>query len=193
VKTVIKKILFAFFWIAFVLFMFVVPAAAINAWVEEPLVRFWLLFLSFAVSLGLWSWISKFLIAAASQIYGFDKLEFGRFELQIRTIDKEKGLSRITAVLFLCISALSLVYCFAILYGLIAVIDSGAFNVGNVSLVSAVYFSFLVMSNSLAGDILPVSDLARFLVVVEMVLGAFYAVFFFSFVATFIRDNDLRN
>ena len=162
---------------------------AINGWIADVFTRALLLALSLAVALGLWSFISQSLLAAASGLYGFDRLRIGRVVIKIKRNRKAKNRIKVDTVLLLFLSVIALVYSFAILYGLVAVVDRSAFSSDPLSFVSALYFSALAITNSLQDGFLPTSDTARLLTIIEMALGMLYALFFFSYLAAFIRER----
>jgi hypothetical protein len=59
----------------------------------------------------------------------------------------------------------------------------------NESFFSWVYFSIVTMATVGFGEVVPLSDWARALVSAEIILGVAYQVFFFSIVASFVRER----
>lgn len=177
-------------WALLLIFMMLIaPPIAINGLDISPLFRAILFMLSLVASFGLWSFISRFLLIAASGMYGFKKLRIGRLSLEVSRNRKARTRIKRDAVSFLFLSVILLIYSFSILYGLISVLDNNAFNSGQLSFVSALYFSFLAITNSFQEDILPISDTVRLLTIIEMAFGMFYALFFFSYLALFVREG----
>lgn len=180
------KVLLVFFVL---LTLIVVPPVAINGSVTHIHVRATLLMVSLALAIGIWSVVSQSLLVAASGLYKFETLRVGRLVIKLEWNRTAKKRINIITVLMLFLSATTLVYSFAILYGLIALLDSSAFSANLGSFISALYFSVLAITNSLQEGFLPVSDTARLLTIIEMALGMLYALFFFSYLAAFIREG----
>jgi len=72
---------------------------------------------------------------------------------------------------------------FALLYTILSRLDPGAFNVGELDLPSAIYFSVTTITTVGFGDIAAVHPLVRLLVVGEIAVGLAYAVFVFATLA----------
>jgi hypothetical protein len=87
------------------------------------------------------------------------------------------------AVFFCVLSYFWSVYGFAIAYTYISRSDPKSFNVGELGLFDATYFSFTTAATVGYGDIVPISMVARMLVMLEIALGLMYVVFFFSVIA----------
>lgn len=85
---------------------------------------------------------------------------------------------------------LATVVFFALFYCVISQVDpSGAFNPSRaLNIWEGLYFSFITASTVGFGDFAPVSFLARFVTVFEIVVSVACAVFFFSIVASAIRE-----
>jgi hypothetical protein len=184
---IIGYTVFALFLIS-VLFVF--PVVSINGYfIEQEKYRVYFLIASMTTSIALWSAISQSLFVAASEIYGFSEFTLGRLSIKVKKNDPSKNISKRFSVVLLLLSVALSVHWFAIIYGVISVLEASSFNAGSLSFSSSLYFSFLAMTNSLNGDILPASDTARLLTVIQMISGMFYAVFFFSILASFIREG----
>ena len=81
---------------------------------------------------------------------------------------------------------------FALFYWVLEQIGPGAFAAaGNFSRVSAIYFSFVTLATLGYGDIIPRSDVARGLAIVEGVGGQlFLAVLVARLVSLYVRGKD---
>lgn len=80
------------------------------------------------------------------------------------------------------------VYGFAIAYTFLSMANTKSFNVGALGIFDATYFSLTTAATVGYGDIVPISAAARSLVMAEIVLDLVYVVFFFSVLASAVRD-----
>lgn len=80
-------------------------------------------------------------------------------------------------------SYLLVVFEFALVFTIISRLDTGAFNVGELDLPSAIYFSVTTIATVGFGDIAAVHPLVRLLVVGEIAVGLAYAAFVFATLA----------
>lgn len=81
------------------------------------------------------------------------------------------------------ISYVLVVFEFALVYTILSRLDPGAFNVGELDLPSAIYFSATTIATVGFGDIAAVQPLVRLLVVGEIVIGLAYVAFVFAMLA----------
>ena len=134
-------------------------AVMIVLWLGRPL-TLWLHHRTLSViTFGIWTLIG--LTAAAAAL---------RYAIRARTVDAEHVYAALSAYL------LAGLY-FGLLYWALEQLTSGAFTVsGNFSRTTAVYFSFVTLATLGYGDIVPRTDVARSLAVVEAVGGQLFLV-----------------
>jgi hypothetical protein len=87
------------------------------------------------------------------------------------------------------LSYLVALYGFAVAYAFVSRANPGAFTGKRLDLLSAVYFSVVTAATVGYGDIAPVSEAARMLVVAEILCSLIYGIFFFSVLAGGIRER----
>lgn len=139
---------------------------------------------------SLWLLLAILAIDSAAYIYGFKRpifvtsargLRLGRAEPRIRT---PKG-----AVLCSLASYGLTVYCFAVAVSYLSYRDTRAYSEGVLDLSTSLYFSVVTAATVGYGDIYPLSRVARWLAVAEIVTSFLYAVFIFSLVASVVREK----
>ena len=72
---------------------------------------------------------------------------------------------------------------FAVIFLVLSSRDSSAFSKGRINIFSALYFSFLTATTVGCGDPVPISGLARFFAVMEVLFGLFFLSSIFSVIA----------
>jgi hypothetical protein len=82
------------------------------------------------------------------------------------------------------------VYGFAIGYVFLSNFRPASFNVGKLKMFSGLYFSLTTIATVGYGDIVPITTLARLLVMCEICTGMLYAIFIFSIIASFVRERS---
>jgi Trk-type K+ transport system membrane component len=82
------------------------------------------------------------------------------------------------------------VYGYALLYKFIAMNYPDMFSPKPFDLVTAIYFSVVTIATVGYGDVLPLKTATKFLVSTEILVGVAYAVFFFSIIASFMREPN---
>ncbi len=100
-----------------------------------------------------------------------------------------KKLDTKSLVFLVVISYIIQIYSFAVLYSYLSNIDINAFNVGHLDFFNAFYFSLIIASTVGFGDIVPVTSMARFFVMVEIMVSLAYFVFIFSVIGSVIREK----
>jgi len=127
-----------------------------------------------AMTLGLWTLIAMFAAAAAL-----------RFAMRARSVDLEHLYAALSAYLLAGIF-------FGIFYWVLEQIAPRTFAAaGDFSRMSAIYFSFVTLATLGYGDIVPRTDVARGLAIVEGVSGQlFLAVMVARLVSLYSRGNE---
>jgi voltage-gated potassium channel Kch len=150
----------------FVVMFIVWLARPVIAWLDLPVLS--------VTTLGIWTVIG--LLAAAAAL---------RFAMRATKVDLEHLYAALSAYLLAGIF-------FALFYWVLEQIGPGAFAAaGNFSRVSAIYFSFVTLATLGYGDIIPRSDVARGLAIVEGVGGQlFLAVLVARLVSLYGRGKD---
>lgn len=147
--------------------MVLLVARLATVWLDHPALS--------AIALGTWTVVA--LVAAASAL---------RFAMRSRAVDAEHLYAALSAYLLVGIS-LGLFY-----WDLEQLWPSTfATATGEFSRTSGVYFSFVTLATLGYGDIVPRSDVARGLAVVEGIGGQlFLAVLVARLVSSYVRDKD---
>lgn len=127
---------------------FVALARPVAAWFGYPILS--------AIALGTWTLIGMFAAAAAL-----------RFAMRAVKVDGEHLFAALSAYL------LAGIY-FALLYWVLEQIHPGTFVASNFSRSGAIYFSFVTLATLGYGDIVPRTDVARALAILEAVGGQLF-------------------
>jgi hypothetical protein len=132
---------------------------------------------------------------SAAQLYGLKRKIIGSLLLgSIVTKEsasvKWKRQWRVASVPLCLLSYAFTIYSFAVAYLYVSHSDPSAFNVKELDLFTAIYFSTVTAATVGYGDILPISWSARLLVMIEIWLSLIYVIFFFSMLSTALRDED---
>lgn len=177
--------------LVFAAMVLVIPPLAVSGLWLGPFHRGVLLMASVMVALSLWVLITKSALVAAFGMYGVSEVRvWPGCVMRVERIDPDKASLAIATITSLFISIVALVYSFAILYGFLAVVDPGAFSETEFGFVSALYLSYSAVTNSVTGELVPVSAMARLLTLVQMIFGLLYAIIFFSQLAAFIKGRE---
>jgi hypothetical protein len=141
-------------------------ARPLSAWFDHPVLS--------AVTLGVWTSIGLF--AAASAL---------RFAMRAESVDAEHLYAALSAYLLAGVF-------FGLFYWALEQIGPGSFSVaGEFTRMSAVYFSFVTLATLGYGDIVPRTDVARGLAIVEGVGGQlFLAVMVARLVSLYTRGKE---
>jgi hypothetical protein len=152
---------------------YVLLTAVIVAWLGSPAIVWFDHPTLSAMTLGIWTLIA--LLAAAAAL---------RFAMRATSVDVEHLYAALSAYLLAGIF-------FGQFYWVLQQIWPGTFAVtGDFSRMSAIYFSFVTLATLGYGDIVPRSDLARGLAIVEGVGGQlFLAVMVARLVSLYARDK----
>jgi hypothetical protein len=149
----------------FVVMFIVWLARPVTAWLDLPVLS--------VTTLGIWTVIG--LLAAAAAL---------RFAMRATKVDAEHLYAALSAYLLAGIF-------FALFYWVLEQVRPGTFaTAGNFSRMNAIYFSFVTLATLGYGDIVPRSDIARGLVIVEGVGGQlFLAVLVARLVSLYARGK----
>jgi hypothetical protein len=141
-------------------------ARPLTTWFDHPVLS--------AVSLGLWTLMGLFAAAAAL-----------RFAMRANRVDAEHIYAALSAYLLAGIF-------FGLLYFVLEQVGPGTFSSsGEFSRMSAFYFSFVTLATLGFGDVVPRTDVARGLAILEGVGGQlFLAVLVARLVSLYSRDKD---
>jgi hypothetical protein len=135
----------------------------------------------------LWLLVTDSAADAAAELYGIRV--WSPFQWLIPPSKQGRG----ALILFFFLSYVIAIYGFALAYVAVSRYFIGSFNVGGLDLIGGIYFSVATIGTVGFGDIVPVSSLARLMVVGEIFLGLAYGVFFFSIIACFLREKPVDN
>ena len=122
-------------------------------------------------------WMRPFAHAAMALFTGVVTIALLRYVLDWHVINTDKVFGAVGAYVLIAIT-------FACLFLMLQYIEAGAFHIaqvndpdGRMSWSDAMYFSFTVLTSTGFGEITPVTDMARSLIVIEQVLGVMYVAF----------------
>jgi len=139
--------------------------------------------------LGLWLYANEMAVLAAMNLYGITKrpkFSILRWLLPTQTFVLSKQGTLVCAA----VSYIITIYGFALTYLFVRNWDEDAFDKKLESLISAIYFSVVTMATVGYGDIVPKTTTARVFVSIEILVGVAYSIFFFSIIASFVRDGE---
>jgi voltage-gated potassium channel len=197
-KTVPKVIVLLGLPAAF-FYLFVFPALVANH--SLPPSRIGVAFAAF-LYVQLWMLTAEYAYRSAASLYRFRRKHLWPFvrlgssgtrgfasdsEALPRRLERLSGF----ATAFLCaVSYFTSIYGFALAYTFVSRADPRAFTAGELSVFSATYFSLTTAATVGYGDIAPISVASRSLAMLEIIMSLLYAVFFFSVLASAVRDGD---
>ena len=122
-------------------------------------------------------WMRPYAHAAMALFIGLVTIALLRYVLDWHVITTDKVFGAVAAYVLIAIT-------FACLFLMLQYIEAGAFHIaqvndpdGRMSWSDAMYFSFTVLTSTGFGEITPVTDMARSLIVIEQVLGVMYVAF----------------
>ncbi len=174
---------------AAIFYLFVVPMLVASRTFEPNALS---IIFGLFLYLQLWMLVSEYAFNAAASLYGFSRKSlfgFLVFPSRLRKEMEDGVFGRVHTLMASFLSFAFTIYGFAIAYVFVSNIDEKAFNVGKLDIVSGIYFSMVTIATVGYGDIAPVTHLARLLVVFEIFVGIIYATFFFSIIASFVRER----
>ena len=122
-------------------------------------------------------WLRPVFVGLAVVLIGAVTVALLRYVLDWRLITIDKVFGAVAAYMLIALT-------FACLFSLLQLVQPNAFHFnqvnnpdGHVSWSDAMYFSFTVLTSTGFGEITPVTDMARSLIVIEQVLGVMYVAF----------------
>jgi len=152
----------------------------------------------------LWVLTLEYAYASAASLYRFRRQHLLSFLFQptsgragfrtelARILTRRREVSGLETVFFCALSYLFMLYGFAVAYTFVSQADPKAFTVAGLDIFAAGYFSVVTAATVGYGDIAPVSVAARTLVMAQIGISLLYAVFFFSILASAVRDGASR-
>ncbi len=199
-------VFFFFPWIAAGFFLFVVPAILAGHLREIPI---WGMIFVLFLYLQLWMMIAEYAFSSAASLYSFQRKHLFTFLIppwhpDYRPSSRAKSVARAVPLpkpkpvtglqtAFWCGSSyLFSIYGFALAFTALSNSDPVAFNIGRLDFFSALYFSLVTAATVGYGDIAPVTNGARGLVMLEIIVGLMYGVFFFSVLAAALQKQNRR-
>jgi hypothetical protein len=122
-------------------------------------------------------WLRPVSVAAVATLLGWVTVALLRYVLDWHLITADKVFGAVAAYVLIALT-------FACLFALLQLVQPKAFYINEVnnpdgvlSWSDAMYFSFTVLTSTGFGEITPVTDMARSLIVIEQVLGVMYVAF----------------
>jgi len=130
-----------------------------------------------ALSPGKDHWLWPVAIGTATVLIGTVTVALLRYVLDWHLISADKVFGAVAAYVLIALT-------FACLFSLLQLVQPNAFYFaqvnnldGHMSWSDAMYFSFTVLTSTGFGEITPVTDMARSLIIIEQVLGVMYVAF----------------
>ena len=165
---------------------FVAPALVANTSLRSDL---FLAVLGFLLYCASWMFIAEGLFMSAAHLYGLRRKSLFMFEWPAKYGSaKEARFWRLASIPLCLLSYAFTIYGFAMAFLFLSLMNHSAFNVGELSFFSAIYFSVVTAATVGYGDILPLSTGARLLVIAEIGASLLFVIFFFSVLSgTFAR------
>ena len=122
-------------------------------------------------------WLRPVSVGAVAALIGAVTVALLRYVLDWHLITVDKVFGAVAAYVLIALT-------FACLFSLLTLVQPNAFYIaqvnnpdGHMSWSDAMYFSFTVLTSTGFGEITPVTDMARSLIVIEQVLGVMYVAF----------------
>jgi hypothetical protein len=122
-------------------------------------------------------WLRPFANATMAAFNAVVTIAVLRYVLDPHLITTDKVFGAVSAYVLVAIT-------FACIFGLLQYIEPGSFYIaqvnnpdGRLTWSDLMYFSFTVLTSTGFGEITPVTDMARSLIVIEQVLGVMYVAF----------------
>lgn len=182
-RRIILAVFLPFGAVAAFFYLFVVTASIALYISEAP---GWAIAFGVFLYIQLWMIVTDYATDALVGLYGIKK--WSPLKSFLPPFRKQ---SRRSLLIFSFLSYVIAIYGFALAYVAVSRYFVGSFNVSELDLIGGIYFSVTTIATVGFGDIVPVSSLARLMVVSEMFMGLAYAVFFFSIIASFLREKPL--
>ncbi|MGC2745262.1 MAG: potassium channel family protein [Candidatus Angelobacter sp.] len=164
------------------LISWLLPALVVNQTIAPNVIVVILAFFAFIL---IWYNAAYSGIRAVARLYGYRVKSL----LLVETEQEERGQLPGRTLGSIIISFSNTVYGFALTYGFMSLWRPESFNVNKLGVFGGLYFSLTTIATVGFGDILPITRLARSIVMCEILSGMLYAVFIFAIVATFLRER----
>jgi hypothetical protein len=160
----------------------VFPALVANRTIAVNFITIVLAILAFAF---VWWHAAQGALLGIAGLYGYPvgSQLFAETEEEVRKLLPARTIARIAMSFSLT------VYGFALVYVLLSEWRPSSFNVGSMGVFTGLYFSLTTIATVGYGDIFPVTQIARLVVMFEILTGMLYAIFVFSVLATFVREK----
>jgi ion channel len=138
-------------------------------------------------------WLRPVGIGAIAIFFGGVTISLLRYVLDPRLITTDKVFGAVAAYVLIALT-------FALVFGLLQMVQPDAFHVsehhddvdGRLGWMGMMYFSFTVLTSTGFGEITPVTDMARSLIVIEQVLGVMYVAFLIARLANLYGRDGQR-
>lgn len=135
-------------------------------------------------------WLRPFVLVGAAAFLFVVTIALLRYVLDWHPITPDKIFGAVAAYVLIA-------FTFASLFGLLQLIQPNAFYVqmvnepdGHLGWADLMYFSFTILTSTGFGEITPVTNMARSLVVIEQVLGVMYVAFLIARLANLYRSRE---
>jgi len=172
-----------------IFYLFVFPALVANQ--TFPPNKFGIGFAAF-LYIQFWMLPAEFAYESAVQIYNLKRKQLFKFlDIPYKPKRSLKRRSFRSIIISCFISYGFTLYGYAIFYTFLSHINVKSFNIGKLGVFDAIYFSLITATTVGFGDIFPTSVIAKLAVMTEIVIGLFYAIFFFSIIAGLLRNKQI--
>ena len=146
------------------------------------------------VYICVWLIIAEFIYMSAAHLYGFQRRSLFMFRMseKFRNVEEIRRW-RLASILLCLISYIFTIYGFGIAFLFMSRINPNAFNIGELDLFTAIYFSMITAATVGYGDIIPISRGARSFVIAEIIMSLVYVIFFFSVLSGAIKHPNPKD
>lgn len=183
-KMAMLLILFVFSVIASAFYLFYIPLVAVD---EYDTMSFVDIGFSCYMYLVMWMMIAAWFHDSFVNFYGLKRKTV--HEWLLKPVGVKSRRKNIYHIFVMILSYAFTLWGFAVAYMFTSHRDLKAFSIGGkLSIIDSLYFSVITAATVGYGDIVPVSKMAKIIVMTQIVVCLAYVVFMFSICSSYLRD-----